>query len=339
MSQRFRVPTQLAESLRQLGVSPEAVLAHAGLPGDLLRQPRIMVLTEEFFAIWRAISEVSRDPAIGLKLGSVDPAEVYDPISIATLCARSFGDSLERMARYKQLTCPEEIVLRRRASECTVQFRWLLAQDAEPALLVDLCFAWVLSIARRGIGEPIAPLRLELDRPARNRQIFEKFFGCGIRFDARHNAIVFRTEDLHRPYRTYNAEMLSMLAPALEEELNRRVAVESLPDRVRGSVRRRLAGQRPSVRDVARDLNMSARTLQRRLLESGLSFQQVVESARRELARHYLVHSPLEIGETAYLLGYGDANSFVRAFHEWEGVPPAHWREAQRGKSIPAGVQ
>jgi hypothetical protein len=60
---------------------------------------------------------------------------------------------------------------------------------------------------------------------------------------------------------------------------------------------------------------MSARTLQRRLLESGVSFQQVVESARRELARHYLVHSPLEIGETAYLLGYGDTSSFVRAFH------------------------
>lgn len=340
MSQKFRVSTQLAEKLVQLGVSPEAVLARAGLTEDFLRQPRIMAATGEFFAIWRAIGEVSGDPAIGLKLGSAVSTEVYDPISIAALCARSFGDSLERMARYKQLMCPEEIVVRRRPAECTVQFRWLLAREAEPTILVDLCFAWVLTIGRRGTGEFLAPLRVELDRPARYRQILEKSFGCPVRFDSGHNSLVFRKADLQRSYRTHNAEMLSLLAPALEEELSRRVAEETLPSRVRGVVQRRLAGQRPSVGDVARELNMSARTLQRRLLELGVSFQQVVEEARRELARHYLVHSPLEIGETAYLLGYGDANSFVRAFHEWEGVPPAHWRETQRAKpAVHAGVQ
>jgi AraC-like DNA-binding protein len=330
MSQKFRVSKQIVERLGELGVQPEDVLLHAGLSVDLFRQPRVLVSTEEFFAIWNAIGKVSRDPAIGLKLGSVGTSEVYDPVSIATLCARSFGDSLDRMARYKKLTCPEDIAIRRRASECAVQFRWLLAKEAEPGLLVDLCFAWVLSIAQRGTGEPLAPVRVELDRAARHRQIFEKHYSCPVRFDAGQNAIVFRSEDLQRPYRTYNAEMLAMLAPALEEELSRHVSAESLLDRVRGAVQRRLAGRRPSVSDVARELNMSGRTLQRRLLESGISFQQVVESARRELARHYLMHSPLEIGETAYLLGYGDTSSFVRAFHVWEGVPPAHWRDSRR---------
>jgi AraC-like DNA-binding protein len=85
---------------------------------------------------------------------------------------------------------------------------------------------------------------------------------------------------------------------------------------------------------VARELRLSSRTLQRRLQTSNLSFQQVLEEARHELARHYLVHSPLELNETAYLLGYEDANSFVRAFHGWEGVPPAHWRDTQRVKLV-----
>jgi len=71
---------------------------------------------------------------------------------------------------------------------------------------------------------------------------------------------------------------------------------------------------------------LSARTLQRRLADDGASFQQLTQEARHELARHYLLHSSLELGETAYLLGYEDAHSFFRAFHGWEGSSPGEWR-------------
>ena len=63
-------------------------------------------------------------------------------------------------------------------------------------------------------------------------------------------------------------------------------------------------------------------------------FQRLLEEARRELARHYLLHSSRELNETAYLLGYEDANSFFRAFHHWEGTSPGQWRVLQR-KSQP----
>jgi AraC-like DNA-binding protein len=59
----------------------------------------------------------------------------------------------------------------------------------------------------------------------------------------------------------------------------------------------------------------------------------VLEQARHQLARHYLNNSVLELNEAAYLLGYNDSNSFVRAFRTWEGVPPARWREEQRAKA------
>jgi AraC-like DNA-binding protein len=51
-----------------------------------------------------------------------------------------------------------------------------------------------------------------------------------------------------------------------------------------------------------------------------------MQEARRELARHYLQHSSLELNETAYLLGYEDAHSFFRAFQQWEGDSPGEWR-------------
>jgi AraC-like DNA-binding protein len=66
-----------------------------------------------------------------------------------------------------------------------------------------------------------------------------------------------------------------------------------------------------------------------------VTFQQLVAEARRELARHYLQHSSLELNETAYLLGYEDANSFFRAFQQWEGTSPGEWRaQLDRGAAL-----
>jgi AraC-like DNA-binding protein len=99
---------------------------------------------------------------------------------------------------------------------------------------------------------------------------------------------------------------------------------------VKNTLKPLLAGQRPSILEVARELNLSARTLQRRLTEAGLTFQQVLEEARRELARHYLLQSSLALNEAAYLLGYENANSFFRAFRHWEGTSPGQWRDDRR---------
>jgi AraC-like DNA-binding protein len=77
---------------------------------------------------------------------------------------------------------------------------------------------------------------------------------------------------------------------------------------------------------VAKELGMSARTLQRRITDEGATFRQLLLEARQELARQYLTQSSIEITEAAYLLGYDDANSFHRAFKTWEGTTPGHWR-------------
>jgi AraC-like DNA-binding protein len=103
---------------------------------------------------------------------------------------------------------------------------------------------------------------------------------------------------------------------------------------VKDALKRSLAGRRPAVRDVAQELGLSARTLQRRLTDEGFTFQQLLEDTRRELARHYLKQSAVELPEAAFLLGFGDANSFFRAFQVWEGTSPTEWR-TRAGKKRP----
>jgi AraC-like DNA-binding protein len=331
MLSRFRVATTLARKLEELGVLPADVLRQAGLPTGLFDQEKIFVSTEELFALYRGIGQASRDPAIGLKLGSEPRVERYDPIAMAAVSARSFRDALQRLARYKQLVCPEELHVAERQDECRVQFRWVLAQEAEPPLLVDVCFARVVEIARQGTGAPINPKRLELRAASANRETYAALFGCPIQFDARQNTIVFDKADLDRPFLTHNADLYAMLSPQLEAELKQAVVSKAIGEQVKGVLKRMLAGRRPGIEDVARELGLSARTLQRRLAEEGATFQQVMQEARRELARHYLLHSSRELNETAYLLGYEDAHSFFRAFHDWEGSSPGQWRARHAG--------
>ena len=113
--------------------------------------------------------------------------------------------------------------------------------------------------------------------------------------------------------------MLATVAPQLEAELTEQLAQKNLKEPAKGILKQLLAGQRPGIQDLARELHLSTRTLQRRLTEHCITFQQVLDEARRELAHHYLLHSSRELNETAYLLGYEDANSFFRAFHQWKG--------------------
>ena len=146
--------------------------------------------------------------------------------------------------------------------------------------------------------------------------------------------MVFRSTDAERPFVTRNSELLALLAPQFEAELKAQSEQEEgFVERVRLAVQQKLTGHRPTMDEIADELHVSARTLQRRLQDEGSTFQRVLEEARHQLARHYLNNSVLELNEAAYLLGYDDANSFVRAFRTWEGVPPARWRERQRANA------
>ena len=333
MNKHFRMSGSYFVKLDELGVRSSEVLRRAGLPQRYVDQPRVLLNTEEWFALWRAIGETSTNPAIGLALGTESKAERFSPMGLAALSTENFGAAVDHMARYKQLTCPEQILQERDDEEWAIQFRWLLAEEPEPPILIDCCFAWVLSIVRLGTGTRLSPLRVELVQPRPRVKTIERHFGCPVVCGCRQNALVFRAGDAQRRFVTRNAELLALLAPQFEEELKRQKEDESFSEQVRLAIQQKLTGRRPTIDDIADALHLSSRTLQRRLQDEGFSYQRVLEEARHQLARHYLNNSALELNEAAYLLGYEDGNSFVRAFRGWEGVPPARWRESQRARA------
>lgn len=334
MLKHFRVPGRLAVKLEELGVPVPVVLRKAGLPRDLFQQTRVLVSTGELFALWRAIDQVSSDPLIGVKLGVETKTERFHPMAIAALSTENLVAASQHMARYKKLTAPEEILVELNAEEFTVGFRWLLAVDDEPWALTDYCFSWMRSLARHGIGTALSPLRVEYVQQRSNVRQIERSLGCEVLIGAPRNVVIFRASDATKPFVTRNAELFDLLAPQFEEQLRQYKEEDSFLELVRRTIQDKLAGHLPSIDAISQALHMGPRTLQRRLQDSGSSFQRILDEARHQMARYYLSNSALELNEAAYLLGFEDPNSFGRAFRNWEGIPPSDWRETHRSAKV-----
>jgi AraC-like DNA-binding protein len=137
-------------------------------------------------------------------------------------------------------------------------------------------------------------------RALTHREMYEAHFRCPVKFKAKQNALFFNTSDIDLPFVTYNADLQATVAPQLEAELSEQLAQKSFSEQAKGILKQLLAGQRPGINDLAREMHLSTRTLQRRLTEHDMTFQRLLDEARRELARHYLLHSSRELNETAW---------------------------------------
>ena len=148
-----------AAKAQRIGPFAGTVLRRAGLPIGLFKLDRILVSTEEFFALHRGIAEASNDPAIGLKLGTEERVERYDPVKLAALSARSFRDAVERTSRYKQLTCPEEIRIVERGNECASNSSGCSRMSRSRRCWWTFVLHGSSALAQRGTGRPATSAR------------------------------------------------------------------------------------------------------------------------------------------------------------------------------------
>ncbi|MCY1054993.1 AraC family transcriptional regulator [Nannocystis sp. SCPEA4] len=330
MEDHVPVPGVMLERLVALGVDVARILERAGLTRAVLAVPRGRLTTAEYFALWRAIEELGGSRDLGLRLGAEALPHKYDIASMAALHSPSVAEALAKIAKYKRLVCPEELSVVVRRGEARLRFHWLLAEGDPPRFLVDGTFASVLAMLRRGTQKPIAPLRLELARRRSDVPLLTRHFGCELRFDAAVDLLVLPAAVLAEPFVTHNADLLALLLPGLDAELDALAARRSLVDDVRLALRRHMCGERPSVDKVARELRVSPRTLQRRLGEAGTTYQHLLDEVRSQSARRLLAGTDLDAGQVAFLLGFEELNSFTRAFQGWEGTTPTRYRAQAR---------
>jgi AraC-like DNA-binding protein len=120
--------------------------------------------------------------------------------------------------------------------------------------------------------------------------------------------------------------VLQRHAEQLLQEKLRAQADGGIAALVRAAIVRNLAQDRVRLPLIAQEVGMTQRTLQRKLAEAGLTFQQVLDRTRHELAQDYLKQGTLSLAEIAFMLGYQEQSSFSHAFKEWTGVNPGAYR-------------
>ena len=157
---------------------------------------------------------------------------------------------------------------------------------------------------------------------------FREFFRVSPRFDAEQYAVVFSSSWLERP--------LPEVHPDVRRLVEKQIAAldarhgDDFPEQVRAVLRATLATGDASAERVAALFSMHQRTLNRRLNDYGVGYQELVDEIRFEMARQMLNDSDLAVSEIAVMLHYADARSFIRAFRRWSDATPARWRATQR---------
>lgn len=339
-SDQFGVPSVLLPRITALGVDCERVMRDAGIAMARFREPKARLTTSEFLALWRTLQAVAA-PDFGVRLASEALPHQYDVATTAALHSANLGEALAKKARYKRLTCPQEIIVETAGDEAHVRSRWILADGTIPPLLVDTTCATVVELARRGTATRLAPQRIDLARRRPGRDVaalLARYFACDLVFDAPVDAVVFDASTLATPFVTHNADLVHALATGLETALDERSRDRSVADDARAALRRRLSGERLSIDKIAQDLHLSARTLQRKLGELGTSYQALLDEVRRQAARNLLATTDLDASEVAFLLGFVELNSFARAFQAWEGASPNQWRQRRTAATAPGSV-
>lgn len=324
---KCRVPQAFWRAIERLGLRPDALLRQARLPGTLHLPGQRPITTQQYFALWKALETLTGDAAIALRLVEETDTSAHPPSSFASFFARDYGDAIVRTARFKHLCTPEQLHLTENGDEAHISIEWLYANEPEPPVLTDVAFASLLELGRRGTKQRLTPQRVELTRTEPVTERHKAFFGCPIRCKTPKNVLVLKAADLDLPFPGHNPELLEILTPALAAALGDLEACTSISEQVKVVLKRKLASGRPELPEIAQELGISERTLQRRVTDEGKNFRELLIEARQELGRRLLADPSAEINEVAYLLGFQDTSSFHRAFRDWEGVTPNRWRE------------
>ena len=331
MAQGCKIPIGMEQALRGQGVAPAEVLAAAGLPSRILDPAGQRVSVPDYFALWRAIRQVSGRADIGLALaGSVTP-DLTEPLFLAILSAPSVSAALQVVSTYKRLLSPEDVVVHVEASRGSVVLAYEWPDPGVPQVLLDAELGFILEMCRRGTRRPeLRPIEVRLRAAALEPGSgHAERFACPIRLGAPADTLELSAEDAARPFLTSNPQLLDALVPHLEAGLP--AAPTSEIARVRSVIAERLRGQRPAAQVVAKQLAMSTRSLQRLLKEHGTSFRAVLDQVRSEHARGYLSSTAFSDSEISFLLGFEDPNSFYRAFRSWSGMSPSEFRRRPEG--------
>jgi AraC-like DNA-binding protein len=325
------------EAAARRGADVSRILHEHEIDAALLHDKDARLCASIVAELWRHASAAAGEPelpihaAVELEWGS------YRVIDMLASNANTVGEGLTLVSQYFRIIHDTVLVPIRELPDGR---RALCVQDARgesiPAPYVDYTLTACLYRMRYAGAAPIAA-EMHLRRPApADLAGHHRAFGTDLHFAADEDCAVLTEAQWAAPMSTADPLLRSVLEEHAEKLLR---DLPNLQDPLR-DVQQALLDAMPRGRvdleHVARQLGVSARTLQRRLADTGTRWSELLEEARRQLSSRLLVDPSLSVDDVAVLLGYAEASAFHRAFRRWTGQTPGAFRKQRRPLHAPA---
>lgn len=315
----------------QRNLSLDDILARAGMGRDAFSQGGVIATRSQICTLLNELARRSGEAAIGLDLAaSTDPMKL-GLAGRALFAGRTLRECILSLARHMP-TLQGGVRLGLEEENGRAHWRHVLTDSdaAHAGVLNDGIAAFVLAALRAIAGTEGGDVHLDLPHRARaSSQSYEDKLGAGVSFgNGVGVSVSFDAGWLDRPNPFFGAPLAAedLSAGIVDrQDWNDDAALTLALERIFSSAA--LAGTLSLV-DASRSLGLAPRSLQRRLLASGTSFEAMADEWRRGVARAQLADPAFAVGTISRSLGYSDPAHFIRAFRRWEGVAPLAYRRA-----------
>jgi len=311
-------------TLTESGLDAHAVMRAANFDFDQLDSKTQQIPKRVISELWAAAENATNDDAFCLRaMSHVSDSYINALITSAQSC-ETVRQALELLVRYVRLVLSDADI---RFTTTDSHLKIILALAGEQGELhvqdVDITFGMIAKYGSVLPIDEVLPQQVYLARKTpRNHLAYAPFFRCPVRFESEENAILFPVEVVD--------QIIPSASPVLSHHVQQYLA-EQLPDAPHESLRavvqreivELLPEGTPKLKALAQRLNLSERTMQRRLRdEEGVSFSELLAQTRVGLAREHLQVSDYNVEEVATLLGFTEAGNFIRFFKQHTGETP-----------------
>ena len=325
---RYILDGQYGKYLEMIGIRVGEALKIAGVPEDLFSRKKPVLDEADYYRFMEAVGAQIIDPRLPIMVASADNIESFSPPIFAAYCSKNGKTCLQRLSRYKRIIAPMKYELCEADGEIMLVISASTEDLSMPQFLVETEMVFVIHIIRTATKANIAPIEVRMRKPVTD-DAFIGFLGCQV-VQGDENVIVFRSDDMEKPFISHNENMWEFFEPELQKRLYEMERDGSFSAKVRSALTELLPGGAGTVDEVASKLDVSKRTLQRKLTEENTSFQKQLNGTREILAKHYIRNTDMSSDEIAFLLGYQEINSFLRAFSLWTGMSISEYKQTVR---------
>ncbi len=319
----------ISRALEEYGVDSTPLFQQAGLDQEKLQDPNTRFEVTKTSRLFQLAAEASNDPLFGLNVGRMMRPTSWHALGFSIWAGNNIEEGLLRVEKYFKVftNCAYA-----RCTRYEDKIRlWGKTYPAYTPILGDQQYeaflATVVLTCRHIYPGRFKPMGIGLPRkePLEDMGAFERMFKCPIELNQETIWLDIDLQTALEPLPTANPE-LAQKNDQICAEYIARFDRSDIVNRVYYRLLEVLPEGEPDMESVARSLNLSTRTLQRKLKEQGSSYKQLVDDVRKELALLYIRQSHIPIAEISYRLGFSHVSNFSRAFKRWTQMAPAECR-------------